>query len=136
MKMLALAFAFAVKMNSRGENLLKKSRVVHNSACATAAALLAWAVPTLAQGPGWTVASTVREIVNTSNGGINVRLTPELTGCTSQSGYGGAYASIYPNHLGIDRMKADLLVAFTTGAHIELYLGDSTCMIVEMRLSQ
>ncbi|HEU5134646.1 MAG TPA: hypothetical protein VFU13_05840 [Steroidobacteraceae bacterium] len=115
---------------------MKKSRVVANSTSVTAAALLAWAVPTLAQGPGWTVASTVRDIVNTSNGGINVRLTPDLTGCTSQSGYGGAYASIYPNHPGIDRMKADLLVAFTTGAHVELYLGDNTCMVAEMRLSQ
>lgn len=102
----------------------------------TAAALLAWAIPALAQGPGWTVSSVVRDIVNTSAGGINVRLTPDLSGCTSQSGYGGAYASIYPNHPGINRIKADLLVAFTTGAHVELYLGDNTCMVSEMRLSQ
>jgi hypothetical protein len=115
---------------------MKNPRLAVNLAGNTTALFLAWAVPALAQGPGWTAVSIVRDIVNTSNGGINVRLTPDLTGCTSQSGYGGAYASIYPDHPGIDRMKADLLVAFTTGAHVELYLGDNTCRVGEMRLSQ
>jgi hypothetical protein len=97
-------------------------------------AFAAMSLPALAQGPGWTSVSTVIELVNTSNGGVNVRLSPDMTGCTSQSGYGSVYASLYPNHPGIDRIKADLLVAFTTGAHVALYLGDNTCTIVETRL--
>jgi hypothetical protein len=44
---------------------------------------------------GWTVSSKVVKLVVTQNGGINVRLSPELSGCTSQSGYGAKYASIY-----------------------------------------
>jgi hypothetical protein len=100
------------------------------------AVFAATSFPAFAQGPGWTATSTVIEVVNTSNGGINVRLSPELAGCTSQSGYGPAYASIYPGNPGIDRIKADLLVAFATGAHIALYLGDSTCLVTETRLLQ
>ena len=92
------------------------------------------ALPALAQGPGWTEASTVVELVNTANGGVNVRLSPDLTGCTSQSNYGGAFASVYPSHPGLNRIKADLTVAFTTGARVALYLGDNTCMVSETRL--
>lgn len=90
--------------------------------------------PASAQGPGWTAISTVVELVNTSNGGVNVRLSPDLSGCTSQSGYGSVYASIYPNHPGLNRLKADLTVAFVTGARVALYLGDSSCSVGEMRL--
>lgn len=97
-------------------------------------ATFAAASPALAQGPGWTVKSTVIGIVNTANGGINVRLSPDLTNCVSQSGYGPKYASILPSHPGIDRMKADLLVAFVTGTSIALYLADSTCAVAEMNL--
>lgn len=86
------------------------------------------------EGPGWTAASTVVQVVNTSNGGVNVRLSPDLTGCTSQSGYGSHYASIYWDHPGINRIKADLLVALTTGTKVMLYLNDSTCTVAEMRL--
>ena len=53
---------------------------------ASIAALLAWAVPALAQGPGWTSTSTVKELIVTQSGGINVRLTPDLAGCVSASG--------------------------------------------------
>ena len=88
----------------------------------------------LAQGPGWTVVSTVVQVVNTSNGGVNVRLSPDMTGCISQSGYGSLYASIYPDHPGINRLKADLLVALTTGTKVMLYLNDNTCTVSEMRL--
>jgi hypothetical protein len=52
----------------------------------TLATLAATSIPAMAQGPGWTSVSTVIELVNTSNGGVNVRLSPDLTGCTSQSG--------------------------------------------------
>lgn len=92
-------------------------------------------VPALAQGPGWTSVSTVVNIVNTANGGVNVSLSPALVGCVSQSGYGPDYASIYPDHPGINRIKADLLVAWQTGAKIQLYLTDNTCRVWETILS-
>jgi len=92
------------------------------------------AIPSFAQGPGWTAVSTVVQVVNTSNGGVNVRLSPELTGCTSQGGYGGSYASIYPDHPGLNRIKADLLLALTTGTKVSLYLNDSMCTVIETRL--
>jgi hypothetical protein len=92
------------------------------------------ALPAFAQGPGWSAVSTVVQVVNTSNGGVNVRLSPDLTDCISQSGYGSNFASIYPTHPGINRLKADLLVALTTGTKVMLYLSDNTCTVTEMRL--
>lgn len=93
------------------------------------------AIPTAtAQGPGWTVKSTVIRLVNTANGGVNVRLSPDVTDCVSQSGYGSVYASILPSHPGINRMKADLLYAFATGTQVSLYLSDSNCTVGEMTL--
>ena len=71
--------------------------------------------PVEAQGPGWTANATVIKMVVTNTGGINVRLSPELSGCVSQSNYGPLFASIYPTHPGINRMKADLLAAYLTG---------------------
>lgn len=100
----------------------------------TAVALAAWAVPAMAQGPGWTVNSTVVKIIDTGAGGVNVRLSPDVTGCTSQSGYGPNYASLYPTHAGINRIKATLLTAYTTGATVAIYLGDNTCAISEVVL--
>lgn len=67
--------------------------------------------PAHADGPGWTANSTVKKLVVTSSGGVNVQLQPDVQGCTSQSGYGPNYASIYPSHPGINRIKADLLAA-------------------------
>ncbi len=84
-----------------------------------------------AEGPGWTTVSTVIRLVNTANGGFNVKLSPLLTSCTSQSGYGPDYASIYPDHPGINRIKADLLSAMLTGAKVQLYFTDSTCRVWE-----
>jgi hypothetical protein len=98
------------------------------------AAIAAFCVPAFAEGPGWTLTSTVVQLVNTSNGGVNVRLSPDLTGCVSQSGYGSHYASIYPDHVGINRIKADLLMAMTTNTPVMLYLSDDTCKVIEMRL--
>ena len=98
------------------------------------ASLTAISLPAFAQGPGWTVKSTVVQLVVTSNGGVNVRLSPDLTNCVSQSGYGGSFASIYPSHAGIDRMKADLLVAMTSNLPVMLYLNDANCTVTEMRL--
>lgn len=87
-----------------------------------------------AQGPGWTANGKVIKIVNTANGGFNVRLSPELTGCTSQSNYGPHYASVYPTHPGINRIKADLLAAYMSGESVSLYLADSTCTVGETML--
>lgn len=87
-----------------------------------------------AQGPGWTAPSTVIRLVNTANGGVNVRLSPDLTGCVSQSGYGASYASILPSHPGLNRIKADLLVAFLTGARVSIWLSDANCTVGEMTL--
>jgi hypothetical protein len=84
-----------------------------------------------ADGPGWVFDRTVVNIVNTANGGFNVRLSPELTGCTSQSGYGQHYASVYPSHPGLNRIKADLLTAFATGKPVSLYLTDNSCTVGE-----
>lgn len=99
-----------------------------------AAALFAWALPAFAQGPGWTVNSTIVKVVDTMNGGVNIRLSPDVTGCTSQSGYGSNYASLYPSHPGIDRIKATLLTAYATGATVAVYLSDNICTISEVVL--
>jgi hypothetical protein len=109
-------------------------KTVGSAVIAVSGSLLAWALPAFAQGPGWTANSLVVKIVDTSNGGINVRLSPDLTGCDSQSGYGAVYASLYPNHPGLNRIKATLLTAYATGSPIALYLGDSTCTITEVEL--
>lgn len=92
------------------------------------------AVPAFAEGPGWTGNSTVSKMVTTSDGGVNVLLSPPLTSCVSNSGYGPGFASIYPGHPGINRMKADLLVAHLTGKPVALYLIDNTCRVGEMIL--
>src|SRR5207245_7655718 len=80
----------------------------------------AYALPAVADGPGWTTNLTVKKLVITSDGGVNVLLSPPLTGCTSQSGYGSAFASIYASHPGINRMKADLLAAYLNGGTVAL----------------
>lgn len=100
----------------------------------TLLAMLPWIAS--AQGPGWVYNLKVVRIVTVSTGGINVRFSPDLSGCTSQSGYGAIFGSIYPNHVGINRMKADLLYAYATGDFVSVYLGDNTCMITEMFLGQ
>lgn len=89
-----------------------------------------------AQGPGWSEWSTVEEIVITSNGGVNVRLSPQLTGCVSQSGYGASFASIYPSHPGIDRMHSNLLAALAAKKKVKLYFDNNQCRAVEMRVSK
>jgi hypothetical protein len=115
--------------------LMNPTEVIRTRRSRLATLLLAIASwPALAQGPGWTAPSKVTSLVVTSSGGINVSLAPSLTGCVSQSGYGGSYASIYPNHPGIDRMKADLLTALATGATVALYLGDNQCRVDEMQI--
>lgn len=97
-------------------------------------ALLACGHHAAADGPGWTPNSTVKKLVVTANGGVNVLLSPEPNNCVSQSGYGPHYASIYPSHPGINKMKADLLAAFLNGIPVSLYFNDSNCTAVEMIL--
>jgi hypothetical protein len=101
---------------------------------AAAAVALTKSTVAFAQGPGWTANSTVVNLVVTANGGINVRLSPELTNCVSQSGYGSAYASIYPSHPGLKEMQANLLAAYLTGGKVALYLSDANCTVYEMSL--
>ena len=94
--------------------------------------LSSFAINAYAEGPGWTGWSTVESVVVVHNGGVNVHLEPSLTSCTSQSGYGATWASVYPDHPGIDRIYSALLAASTTGKPIRLYLSDSTCRVSEM----
>ena len=95
------------------------------------AATLAISLPASADGPGWVHSRAVVSVVNVSNGGVNVRLNPDLTGCQSQGGYGGSFASVYPDHPSLNRIKADLLAALVTGQPIRLYLSDNTCKVLE-----
>ena len=87
-----------------------------------------------ADGPGWTGEREVVEIVTVINGGINVRLNPDLAGCVSQSGYGEKYASIYPEHPGKNLFQSNLLAAMMSGKKVSLYLSDNQCKVYEMRI--
>jgi hypothetical protein len=80
---------------------------------------------------GWTQNSTVKKLVVTGDGGIDVLLSPALSGCVSHSNYGPAFASVLPSHPGLKQIKADLLTAFVTGTPIALYLGDTDCNVSE-----
>ena len=90
--------------------------------------------PAFAAGPGWTANSTVAKLVVTADGGVNVLLSPPLTNCVSNSGYGPTFASVYPSHPGINRIKADLLAAYLNGGTVSLYLSDNTCRVAELIL--
>jgi len=90
--------------------------------------------PSEAAKAGWTVSSKVVKLVVTANGGVNVRLSPELSGCTSQSGYGAKYASIYPSHPGVAAIHANLLAAYMSGKDVSLWLKDEKCTVGEMSL--
>jgi hypothetical protein len=114
---------------------MKSVKGARSAAAIVAVSLLTVSsMPVGAQGPGWTANATVVKMVVTNTGGINVRLSPELSNCVSQSGYGPLWASIYANHPGIDRMKADLLAAYLTGGTVSLYFTDSNCTVGEMLL--
>ncbi len=89
-----------------------------------------------AQGPGWTDWSDVEQIIVTANGGINVRLNPELSGCVSQGGYGAQTASIYPDHPGLELFQSNLLAASMSGKKVRLYFIDDTCRVTEMRFDE
>lgn len=99
-----------------------------------AAALATGITPAMADGPGWTPISTVAKVVDTADGGVNVRLTPDVNGCVSNSGYGPHHISIYPNHPGINRIKATLLLAYVNGTPVRIFLSDNTCKATEVVL--
>lgn len=86
-----------------------------------------------ASNAGWRNGSTIKKIVVTSNGGINVELEPALSGCVSQSGYGEKYASIYPSHPGIDKIHANLLAAAVSKQKVDFYFSDDSCKVLEIR---
>ncbi|NRA25386.1 MAG: hypothetical protein HRU08_13135 [Oleispira sp.] len=83
---------------------------------------------------GWTGEVEVTRIVVVASGGINVKVEPGLTGCTSQSGYGASYASVYPDHKGLNSIHSNLLAAYMSGKKVSLYLADDTCKLTEMVL--
>jgi len=99
-----------------------------------AVGLVMLVLPCYAQGPGWTANSTVVKLVVTSDGSVDVRLSPDLSGCVSAGNYGSLYASVYPTHPGINRIKADLLSAYLTGSIVSLYLSDANCTFTEIIL--
>ncbi|MDH0864251.1 hypothetical protein [Mitsuaria sp. GD03876] len=86
--------------------------------------------------PGWVANRQVKKIVVTMQGGFNVLVSPGLTGCTSQSGYGDTWASIYPTHPGVNRMMALLMTAQTSGKRVNLYFYDNNCSVSEAVLNE
>jgi hypothetical protein len=88
----------------------------------------------IAAGPEWITYAKVTKVVVTANGGVNIALSPELSGCTSQSGYGPRYASLYPDHPGLDKIHSIVLAAFMANKPIAVWLSDSTCKIGEVEL--
>ncbi|MBQ0935095.1 hypothetical protein [Ideonella paludis] len=107
-------------------------RILKNTLAAAGVAL---AYLPLAQA-GWTQEVKVKSVVVVSSGGINVAVEPALSGCTSQSGYGARYASIYPSHPGLKAMHANLLLAMNSGTSVRLYLTDPQCTVGEMVLGE
>lgn len=82
----------------------------------------------------WITYAKVKKIVVVHNGGINVRLEPELTGCVSQSGYGDRYASVYPDHPGLEKIHSIFLAAYAADKPVAVWLSDSTCRVGEVEL--
>lgn len=85
-------------------------------------------------GPGW-VTGKIEKLVVVSHGGVNVRLSPDVKGCVSQGGYGGAYASVLPSHPGLDKIYSGLLAAYMAGEQVSIYLSNSDCHIGEIEIN-
>ena len=85
-----------------------------------------------ADNSGWTANVTITKLVVTQNGGVNVRVSPDLTNCVSQSGYGPNFASVYPTHPGIDKIQAMLMMAYSQGVKVSLWLSDNNCTVGEV----
>lgn len=110
----------------------KFSRV--HAYCLATVAALAFCLPAAAEGPGWSSNATIKKLVITGDGGINIMLSTPLTSCVSNSGYGPGFASVYPSHPGINRIKAALLTAYASGGTVALYFSDNTCKVGEVLL--
>ncbi len=63
--------------------------------------------------------------------GFNVSVSPALTSCTSAERLRTSFASVYPSHAGINRIKADLLRAPDRRTPVSLCLSDNTCTVAE-----
>ncbi len=100
----------------------------------SAALLVSASASSIAASPGWIVSAKVVRIVATVQGGINFRLSPELSGCTSQSGYGPLYASVYPTHPGIQNIHSILLAAYMADKPVGVYFNDDKCTVMEVEL--
>lgn len=85
---------------------------------------------------GWAYDREVIQIVTVINGGINVRVMPELKDCVSQSGYGPHFASIHPSHPGKELFQSNLLAAMMSGKKVSLYFSDDKCTVTEMIISK
>ncbi len=108
------------------------SRAKLGAASLLAGALAALCVaPASAENVGWTANATVKKLVVTSDGGVNVLLSPSLSTCVAQDGYGNQMAWIPATHPGLKQIKADLLTAFASGTPVSLYLIDTTCKVGE-----
>jgi len=85
-----------------------------------------------AENSGWTANVTITKLVVTQNGGVNIRVSPDLTNCISQSGYGPNYASVYPAHPGMNRIQAMLMQAYAQGTKVSLWFSDGNCTVGEI----
>ncbi|GJL66567.1 MAG: hypothetical protein NPIRA05_15380 [Nitrospirales bacterium] len=88
--------------------------------------------PSFAEGPGWRDASKITRLVVVASDGINIRLEDQLQNCTSISGFGAAFASVHPDHPGLDRIYALLLAAYVAQDEVQLYFSDETCKVTEV----
>ena len=62
----------------------------------------------------------------------NIQLEPQLSGCASLSGYGSKYASVHPDHPGLDKIYSGLLAAYLSQTPVKVYLSDETCKVGEV----
>jgi len=85
-----------------------------------------------AQNPGWVNDVSVQRVAGTANGAVNVRFSPDLTGCGNNSGYGGAYGTIAASHPNVERMTSMLLAAQLSGTRVSVYVQSSSCSIGEV----
>ncbi len=88
----------------------------------------------IAEGPGWYSTTKVKRIVVVVNGGVNVKFENGTTNCTSLSGYGKRYASVHPDHPGLDRIYSILLGAYMADKDVQVHFADDTCRINEVVL--
>lgn len=87
-----------------------------------------------AEGPGWTANSTIVRLVTTSDGGVNIMLSPGLNNCISNGGYGPTFASLHPSHPGLRSIQATLLTAYASGQPVSIYFSNANCLVSEVVL--